>query len=122
MEMTGRLTANAVVATIANTDRKVVNFTIAINEGYHVKNTGEMKEFTTYIDCGYWIATGVAKLLTKGSLVTVTGRISPDAYIDRQGNAKATIRCHVDRIKVHHTVKQPLNAAELTEPLDDLPF
>lgn len=125
MEMTGRLTANAVIATVQGIDRQVINFTIALNDTFKVKGTGEIKEYVTFIDCAYWLGTGVAKLLTKGSLVTVIGRLTPNAYLDRQGQPKGGIRCHTDRIKIHQSVKQPVAPpapADLTEPLDDLPF
>jgi single-stranded DNA-binding protein len=37
MEITGRLTSDAVIADVTNTDRKVVNFTVAINDRYRAK-------------------------------------------------------------------------------------
>lgn len=127
MEITGALTGNAVIAEVKNTDRKVVNFTMAVNDTYRVKGSTEVKKHTTYFDCAYWVGTGVAKLLTKGSIVTVTGRLNVSAYADRNGNPKAALRFHVDKIKVQHS--KPSQAAvteaspsDLLEPLDDLPF
>lgn len=129
MEITGRLTSDAVIADVTNTDRKVVNFTVAINDRYRAKRSTETKEYVTYINCAYWMGTAVAKLLTKGSCVTVTGRLHQNTYLDREGKAKGAIRCHVNDIKVLLSKKAgavvvPLSvpAHELTKPLDDLPF
>ncbi len=52
MEITGRLTADAIVNKV-NNDRQVVNFSIAINDKYKPKGSTEVKEIVTYIDCSY---------------------------------------------------------------------
>ncbi len=128
MEFTGRLTANAKVSTVKG-DKEVVNFSVAINDRYKPKDSNETKEFVTYINVGWWMGTGVAKLLTKGTIVTVSGRLYANAYNDMQGEAKASLQCHADRIKVQQSVKQEAvpvavapSAEEITEPLADLPF
>lgn len=54
MEVTGRLTADAVVRTVSG-DRKVVGFSIAINDTF--RSNGEQKKITTFIDCSYWLNT-----------------------------------------------------------------
>ncbi len=125
MEFTGRLTANAKVSTVKG-DKEVVNFSVAINDRYRPKDSNETKEFVTYINVGWWMGTGVAKLLTKGTLVSVSGRLYANAYTDMQGDAKASLQCQADKIKVHQSVKQEAvpatSAEEITEPLADLPF
>jgi single-strand DNA-binding protein len=66
-------------------------------------------------------------------LVELNGRISVNAYIDKDGNAKGSLNCHVNNITVHQSGNgitvdgsgklQPSNPAnEITEPIDDLPF
>jgi single-strand DNA-binding protein len=129
MEISGRLTSNAVIADVTSTDRKVVNFTVAVNDSYRPKGSTETKEYVTYFNCAYWIGTAVAKLLTKGSVVTVTGRLHYSAYMDKKDEPQASVRCHVNTIKILFSKKTdavvvPLSvsANELTEPLDDLPF
>ena len=127
MEFSGRLTSDAIIADVTGTDRKVVNFTVAVNDSYRPKGSTETKEYVTYFNCAYWIGTGVAKVLTKGSVVTVTGRLHHSAYIDKAGNPQSSIRCHVNTIKILFSKKQaavavPVSANDLTEPLDDLPF
>ena len=67
MELTGRLTADAKVSTLKD-ERKVVNFSIAINDRYKTAN-GEVKEITTIINCAYWVNPNIAPYLSKGTLV-----------------------------------------------------
>jgi single-strand DNA-binding protein len=52
MELFGRLTANATVNEIKD-GRKVINFSIAINDGYKPKGTEVFKKITTFVNCSY---------------------------------------------------------------------
>ncbi len=131
MEIIARLTADAAVKTLKD-ERQVVNFSVAINDSYKAKGSDQVTKVVTYVDCSYWSNPGIAQYLTKGTLVELYGRISVNAYTNMQGEAKATLRFHVNQIKLHGGGKkgetapspQPANvvAGELTEPLDDLPF
>lgn len=58
MEITGRVTADAVVRTLSD-ERQVVNFAVAVNDTYEAKN-GESVTQTEFFDCSYWIGTGIA--------------------------------------------------------------
>jgi single-strand DNA-binding protein len=60
MEITGRITANAVVHKVGN-DKQVVNFSIAINDNYKPKGSTEVKEVATYINCSYWLNPKIAE-------------------------------------------------------------
>lgn len=127
MEITGTITADAVIAEVQGTDRKVVNFTIAVGDRYVEKKTGEKKQFTNYFNCAYWLSAGVAKLLTKGSCVTVTGRLSVSPFMGKDNAPKASLKFHTDNIKLQYSKKSaeattPAKASDLTEPLNDLPF
>lgn len=86
MQITGRITADAKINTVKG-DKEVVNFSIAVNDRYKVKGTNEVKEFVTFINVAWWMSTGIVKILKKGAIVTVTGRLSCNAYIDMNGNA-----------------------------------
>jgi single-strand DNA-binding protein len=97
MEITGRLTADAVVRTVKQ-DKKVVGFTLALNDSY--RSGDERKEITTYIECGYWRNEGIAEYLKKGGLVQVYGRIGVNAYMSGNNEAKATLTFHVSEIKL----------------------
>ena len=129
MNIIGRLTKNAEVRTLSN-EKQVVNFSVATNDSYRNKQ-GERVEQTTYFDCAYWISAKVARLLTKGTLVELTGRVSTRAWVSKDGEARAGLNFHTSNIKLHggsrktETTQATDNnkgkvKAEQTE--DDLPF
>lgn len=130
MNITGRLTRNAEVRTLSN-EKQVVNFSVAVIDSYKNRQ-GERVEQTTYFDCAYWITANVARLLTKGTLVELTGRVSTRAWVNKDGEAKAGLNFHTSQIKLHggdnktETVQATAQSensvftAEGTE--DDLPF
>ncbi|TCD28775.1 single-stranded DNA-binding protein [Pedobacter psychrodurus] len=97
MEITGRLTADAVLRTVSG-DRKVIGFSIAINDTY--RSGGEQKKVTTFIDCSYWMNTGIAEYLKKGGWVQLYGRIGVNAYMSGSGEAKASLTFHTTEIKL----------------------
>lgn len=125
MEFTGRITADSKVSTVKG-DKEVVNFSVAINDRYRPKGSAETKEFVTYINVAWWMGTGISKILRKGAIVTISGRVYANAYNDLSGNAKASINCHANEIKLVHSKKMEPAAsaapAEITEPVEDLPF
>lgn len=130
MEITARITADAVVKKLKD-ERQVVNFSVAINDSYKPKGSDQVTKVVTYVDCSYWTNPGIAQYLTKGTIVELHGRIGINAYLNMQGEAKASLRFHVNSIKLHGGNKTtakpvetsaPVIAGELTEPLDDLPF
>lgn len=97
MEITGRLTADAVVRTVSE-DRKVVGFSIAINDTF--RSGGEQKKITTFIDCSYWLNTGIAEYLKKGGWVQLYGRIGVNAYMSGNNEARASLTFHTSEIKL----------------------
>lgn len=122
----GRLTANAKITTTKD-DRKVVNFTIAQNDRFKVKGTGEVKQFTTYFQCSYWMGTGIAAHLQKGMLVEVVGRIGVNAWQNAEGGIIANPTLHVQFVKLHGKAKDAAAPQTVSEPVttvaeDDLPF
>ncbi len=125
MEITGRIVSDAKTNFVKG-DKEVVNFTVVVNDRYRPKGATETKELTTYYNIAWWRGTGIAKLLTKGSIVTVSGRLFTNAYLDLQGNPKASINCNASEIKLLHSKKAELpkepEPHELSEPIADLPF
>ncbi|MBL0882663.1 MAG: single-stranded DNA-binding protein [Chitinophagaceae bacterium] len=126
MEFTGRITTDARISVVKG-GKEVVNFSIALNERYKPKGSSESKEFTTYIDVAWWMNPAVGKILKKGAIVTISGRIYPRAYSDMEGNPKASINCHANKIQIIHfgkttTKESTLESPEITDPVDDLPF
>ena len=127
MEIIGRLTADATVNALKD-ERKVVNFSIAINDSYKPKGAGERVQVTTYVQCAYWITSSIAVHLTKGTLVELSGRIGVEAWNNMQGEAKAALRFHVSAIKLHgkpnraSTDIKTVGAPAAAGVADDLPF
>lgn len=127
MELVGRITKDAVVNQLKD-ERKVVNFSIAVNDYYKPKNAEGVK-ITTYVNCSYWISEKIAERLTKGTLVEINGRIFVNAYKGADGEAKASLNCHVNSIKIHSFSKQESGNTENSEMTsnkeevaEDLPF
>lgn len=126
MELTGRLIADAKVSTLKD-ERKVINFSVAINDSYKPKGSETATKVTTYFNCSYWLNPGIAQYLTKGTLVEIYGRISVNAWTNAEGEAKASLNFHVNNIKLHGksnaaTTETVPAADAITEPVDDLPF
>lgn len=127
MTIIGRTTKDAIVNTTKD-GRKVVNFSIAINESYKPKG-GERVKVTTYCNCSYWLSEKIAENLKKGTLLEVTGRIYVSAYVGTDGTAKASLNCHVSAIKIHAWPKEVevVGTADQTTSVnetesDDVPF
>lgn len=99
MEITGRLTADASVQEV-NSDKQVVNFSIAINDNYKPKGSTEIKEVVTYINCSYWLNAKTAQWLKKGTLVQLFGRIGINVYNNSEGVAVGTLTFHTNNIKI----------------------
>ena len=125
MNIIGRVTKDAEVRTLSNS-KQVVNFSVAINDSYQNK-AGERIEQTTYFDCAYWISPKVAGILTKGTLVELTGRVSARAWTGNNGEAHAGLNFNTSQIKAHGGGKK-LETVQATirtttdKPENDLPF
>ena len=133
MNITGRLTRDAEVRTTSQ-QKEVVNFSVAINDSYRNKQ-GERIEQTTYFDCSYWITPNVAKILTKGSLVELSGRVSARSWTGNDGEIHAGLNFHTSQIKLHssssingrgsrkiETIKATAQTQSNKNIEDDLPF
>ncbi|MFD1604766.1 single-stranded DNA-binding protein [Flavobacterium artemisiae] len=129
MEISGRITKDAVTAKVSN-DREVVNFSIAVNDSYRPKGSTELKKIVTYIDCSYWMSAKMAQWLKKGTMVELFGRIGLNVYTNAEGKALGSLTFHTSNIKIlvfpktENTVDVPAVQSKRTakdEP-DDLPF
>ena len=124
MEITGRLTAEAVTRTVSG-DRKVTGFRLAVNDSY--VTGGEKVEVVTFVECSYWLGAGIAPYLQKGGIVQVYGRIGVNAWISGDGEAKGSITMHVSEIKmfsaaVPEKTAQGLVVTDGAYEKGDLPF
>ena len=123
MTIIGRLTKQALISTLKD-ERKVLNFTAAVNDYYKPRGSDKAVTTTTYYNCSYWISMQLAERLTKGTLVELEGRISVNAYKDMQGEARASLVLHVNSIKIHQAGKSNVTASiqKKEEVASDLPF
>jgi single-strand DNA-binding protein len=99
MEISGRITKDAVTAKVSN-DREVVNFSIAINDSYRPKGSDELKKIVTYIDCSYWMGSKMTQWLKKGTVVELFGRIGLNVYNNAEGKALGSLTFHTSNIKI----------------------
>lgn len=124
MEIVARLTSDAQVAE-TKSGKKVVNFSVAINDYYKPKN-GDGVQLTTFARCAYWVNSSIAPRLVKGTLVELYGRICVEAYTNKSGEAVGVLTFHVATIKLHTTkgtgssTTSPGSASGSDD--DDLPF
>ena len=124
MEIVGRITQTAVVKQLKD-ERKVVNFSIAVNDYYKKKDAEKGVQTTLFINCSYWVSTAISTRLIKGSIVELNGRLELNPYKGFDGEAKASLNCHVNSIKVHQFNKKeetPKEKATVSVPAEELPF
>ncbi|MFN8288980.1 MAG: single-stranded DNA-binding protein [Chitinophagaceae bacterium] len=121
MVLIGRITQDAKVKKLKD-GREVVNFALALNDYYKPKGAAEGVTLTTYYNCSYWISPAIAPRLTKGSLVEIHGRITVNAYQGLDGEAKASLNCHVNSITVHQHKRVESAPVQTEKIADDLPF
>ncbi|MCX6322918.1 MAG: single-stranded DNA-binding protein [Sphingobacteriales bacterium] len=80
--------------------KKVINFSVANTERYK-DSSGNQKEKTTWVECAYWTdRTAVADYLTKGRTVFAEGTPEADAYLNKEGQAAATLRMRVLNVQL----------------------
>ncbi len=125
MNITGRVTADAQVRNVSNS-KTVVNFSVAINDSYKNK-AGERIVQTTYFDCAYWLSPKVAQILTKGTVVELTGKVSARAWTGSDGQLHAGLNFNTSQIKLHGGGKKTIGVQAPTgnnndDTKDDLPF
>lgn len=129
--ITGNVGADAEIRTVGNSD--VVNFTVAETERWTTAS-GEKKDRTTWYKVAKWFPTGkgtIAKYLTKGTKVVVSGRLEADSYL-KNGEIVQVLRMTANNIelqgggakheegKPEPAVRQTYTDAELDST--DLPF
>lgn len=130
MEITGRITKDAVVNALKD-DRTVINFNLAVPGGYKDKN-GAWVDKTEFVQCAYWLNSGAAKLLKKGTVVQLYGRIAATVWHNSNGEPKAGLRFHTSAIKViaamakkNHPIGENSGSrleTTVKDEEDDLPF
>ena len=128
--------------------KNVINFTVAHTERFKDAQ-GNQKDKTIWVDCAYWTErTGIAPYLKKGTQVYVEGQPDIRTYQTQDGKQGAVLSLRVLSVQLlgsrgdggnsggsygggqqsynqqpsyQNQVATP-SAADITEPLDDLPF
>ncbi|PBJ08050.1 single-stranded DNA-binding protein [Flavobacterium sp. ACN6] len=98
MEITGRVTADAVVRRVG--EKEVLSFSIAVNDRYKTAGDSEFKQVTTFINCSYWITVKAGQWIKKGAVVLLNGRLGMHVYINNEGNPIGSIDFHVNAINI----------------------
>lgn len=85
-------------------DRKVANFTLAVDRGR--KNANGERE-ADFIDCAAWGSSAefVQRWFAKGMMAIVVGRIQTRHWEDRNGNKRVSVGVQVDEITFGETKK-----------------
>ncbi|MBO9683580.1 MAG: single-stranded DNA-binding protein [Flavisolibacter sp.] len=123
-QITGRIVADAQVNTTKD-GRTVTNFSVALNDSYQPKGSGERRQFTTYVNCSFWRTDKLAAHLKKGLLVKVFGRLGINVYNNSNGEARGSMNCFVQDINFLGAPSKSAPtqaAANSDEQRDDLPF
>jgi len=97
MEITGRLVADATVRAVSE-EKKVTGFRVAINRNY--KSQGENKQETAFVDCTYWRGDGIAPYLTKGMVVQLSGFMTAEPWVNRDGEPMASLKFRTEQIEM----------------------
>lgn len=130
----GNVGKEAVVRQASN--GQAIGFSVAVNETYNDKQTGERKEKTTWYKATSWVKLGastkVAEYLKPGQTVSIVGKPYADAYTNGEGKAVAEQCIRVERLMLVGSPKSQNGAAPQAEPAaedrlhvnddNDLPF
>jgi len=139
LQVIGNLGKDCIVNTVNG--KNVINFTVAHTEKYR-DSQGNNQEKTTWVDCAYWTdRTAVSPYLTKGKQVYVEGTPEVRTFTRNDGTAGASLSLRVRDVQLlggrsdgggsssmaggesYSSPKTQIpNAADITEPVDDLPF
>lgn len=78
----------------------VVDVSVAVNRKWTGKD-GQAQEETTWFKCVCWnkLAETVHQYVTVGRQVLVTGRVSAEAWTDKEGNARAELVLNASEVK-----------------------
>lgn len=96
--LVGRLTKDAELKYLADNNRSVLNFTLAVNRDYSSNST---ERETDFIPVSYWTeyAESLQRYLVKGRLVVVTGRLQVSSYETSEGVRRYSTRIVAEDIQ-----------------------
>ncbi len=82
--------------------KAIANTSLATNESWKDKNTGEKQERTEWHNITFFgpLAEIAGKYLKKGAQVYVEGSLRTDKYVDKQGVEKYSTKVHVNDMQM----------------------
>lgn len=120
--------------------KTVINFNVAHTESYK-DSKGDKVQKTTWVECAYWNESKISEYLKKGTQVYVEGTPEVRTYAKTDGTQGVSLSLRVFSVQLlgqsgggasQATQAQPNSkpaekpapqtAADITEPIDDLPF
>jgi single-strand DNA-binding protein len=144
LQVIGNLGKDCVVNNVNG--KNVINFSVAHTEKFK-DSQGVQKDKTIWVECAWWTdRIGIAPYLKKGTQVYAEGQPDIRTYQTQDGKQGASLSLRVQNVQLLGTKgegsggsssggsqsynQQPsyqsqpatASAAEITEPLDDLPF
>ncbi len=106
--VTGYVGRDAKVATFQD-GTNAINFSLAESQKFVDKETGEIKEKTTWFDCSYYRRPGqsveVAQYLKPGTLILVTGKVTATTYTNKNGKVLPALRLYVNELELLSSAK-----------------
>ena len=100
VNISGNLTRDPELrATAAGT--QVLSFTVAVNDRRKNQQTGEWEDYPNFVGCTMFgaRAEAVGRYLSKGSKVSVEGKLRYSAWEDRDGGKRSKLEVIVDEIE-----------------------
>jgi single-strand DNA-binding protein len=146
LQVIGNLGRDCVVNNVNG--KNVINFSVAHTEKFKDAQ-GVQKDKTIWVECAWWTErTGIAPYLKKGTQVYAEGQPDVRTYQTQDGKQGTSLTIRVQNVQLLGTRSEGSNggsaysggqqsynqqpayqtqpaipsAAEITEPLDDLPF
>jgi single-strand DNA-binding protein len=141
LQVIGNLGKDAIVNNVNG--KSVINFNVAHTERFRDAQ-GNQKDKTTWVECAYWTdRTAVAPYLKKGTQVYVEGTPDVRVYQTNEGKQGASLSLRILNVQLlgsrtegsapaastygQQSYNQPspvatTSPADISEPIDDLPF
>jgi single-strand DNA-binding protein len=116
-------------AELVGSNNNVCKFSLAVNEEYLDKNTGEKVRQTEWVNCVAFskLAEVCMRFMKKGAKAYVSGKFKVTKYVGKDGMEKSAVQINVNEMQVLTFVEgsseddKPL-ANTGTNNFDDIPF
>jgi len=142
LQVIGNLGKDCVVNNVNG--KNVINFSVAHTEKFK-DQSGQQKDKTVWVECAYWTdRTGIAPYLKKGTQVYAEGTPDLRTYTTADGRPGTSLTLRVMSVQLlgargeggvegggsysqpqqsyNQSPRPGVQANDITEPMDDLPF